>query len=217
MEFESGGDVALVTRAIQGDHMAFEALVTKYRDKLYRSVFWMLRHEEDTLDVLQETFLRAYRALPHLNKPEIFSTWILRIAMNLAVNHIKKKERLRKCREKMARNWREKWEQTPDDIIECRETMEKLDALIAELPPKQKTVFILSDIEGYSYKEIAEIVNCRVGTVMSRLYYARNFLRNCLELCEDMKSGEILNSSLYKHVMEEDWATGQRRSKGKAI
>lgn len=208
--FRKDGDTLLVHKAAGGDQSAFAMLVAKYRNRLYRTLSLMLHQEEDTWDLMQDTLLRAYQALPKLQNPETFPTWLLKIAMNLAINHLKKRNRARKYYEKFEKVSAEAHSpETPDDIVERKEIAERLWRHIAELPPKQKSALVLCDVEGYSYKEIAEILQCRIGTVMSRLYYARKFLRNRLEsgmaidsipVCEGM-SESLDHSAAKKEIL----------------
>lgn len=181
MEGDSSSDRILVEKAATGDHTAFGMLLARYREQLHRLIYFMVHHEEDTWDLLQDTCLNAYQALPKLKNPDIFSSWITRIAVNLAINHLKRKSRWRKCQEKLVQQSEVRESDAPDQYVESNETQEKVRALIALLPPKQKTVLVLADIEGRSYQEIATILNCRIGTVMSRLFYARSFLRKRLQ------------------------------------
>jgi RNA polymerase sigma-70 factor (ECF subfamily) len=171
----------LVGKARSGDETAFATLVSKYQNKLYRLIYLMVHHEEDTWDLLQEAFLHAYQALHSLKDPAIFGAWVTRIAVNLSINHLKKRKRIRQCQQVMANTMSDcKENDSPEYILEQKETQEKLHSLIAQLPPKQRTVLILCDMEGYSYKEISQILQCHLGTVMSRLFYARDFIRQHL-------------------------------------
>ena len=171
-------EIFLVKKAALGEQSAFAVLVSKYREKLYRIIFFMVHHEEDALDLLLDCFIKAYQALPKLKNPAIFNSWIIKISVNLSINHIKKKKRLFNYKEELINNANFPKIKSPPMILEQKETTQQLFKLINKLPPKQKSVLILCDIEGLSYKEIAEILQCRIGTIMSRLYYARDFIRN---------------------------------------
>lgn len=178
MENDSQSEMSLVQRAASGDAEAFSLLVEKHRLKIYRLIYFMVHHEQDTWDLLQDTFIKAYASLSGLKKPEIFASWLTKIAVNLAINHIQRKKRWNRCFERLAADTVPKYSEPPEQVLEQKECGAKLQELIAELPPKQRSVLVLCDIQGYSYKEIAGILHCRVGTVMSRLFYARNFLRS---------------------------------------
>lgn len=192
MENAQSDMLLLVKKAVDRDHSAFAMLVTRFRQKIYRLLYHMVRHEEDAWDLLQDTFLKAYQQLPRLRKPELFSTWLIKIAMNIAINHLKKKKRQNHHREKMANEMRHHpGVEAPDQIAERREMEQKLHALIAKLPAKQRSVLVLCDLEGYSYKEAAQILQCRIGTIMSRLYYARNFLRSRFQISEIKIPAEV--------------------------
>jgi RNA polymerase sigma-70 factor (ECF subfamily) len=184
MDSENRSDTILVAKAAQGDHAAFAMLVVRYREKLHRLIYFMVHHQEDTLDLLQDTFLKAYENLPRLQKPEIFVSWLSKIAINLAINHVKRRARWRKCQDKLWENSKAEDIESPDSTLEEQENHAMLRSVIMELPPKQRSVLVLCDMEGHSYKETAEILQCRIGTVMSRLFYARNFLRSRLQNCQ---------------------------------
>lgn len=168
--------ISLVEKAQQGNQVAFSELMQRYREKLYRVLFFLVHHQEDALDLLQETFLKAYKSLDSLRTPGAFYSWIVRIAVNLAINSMKKNDRIKKYQEKMIREYSHRSE-NPLEILQKKELKEQIMELIAMLPDKQRVAIVLCDIEGYSYKEIADILKCRIGTVMSRIHYGRDYIR----------------------------------------
>ena len=173
-----GQDDLLVQKASAGDQAAFAILVARYREKLYRIIRMIVHHEEDSWDLLQDTFLKSYQALPELKKDKAFGKWLVKIAVNLSINHLRHQKRNRQHQENIGRFLAGVIQKSsPQQKLEQIEINEKLQQLIGQLPPKQKTVLALADIEGYSYREIAQVLQCRIGTVMSRLYHARNFIR----------------------------------------
>jgi len=206
---ETDSDVFLVKQTCAGDQTAFTKLWNRYRQKLYRILYFMVRHEEDSWDLLQETFIKAYKSLPGLKNAQIFGSWVTKIAMNLAINHLKKKERIRKAQEYLLMHFIRQPEESPHRVLEQQESADRLQELIQALPPKQRSVLILSDIEGHTYKEIAEILQCRIGTVMSRLFYARNFIRNQLGSSLEYQQ-ETSHASQIKEdsLIEDEWESG---------
>lgn len=202
----SPSDVVLVQQACHGDKNAFAELWNRYRNRLYRIIFFMVHHEEDSWDLLQETFIKGYQALSTLKNAQIVGSWLTRIAVNLAINHKKKKERMRKHQEELVHQAPGRSCTSPQQTIEQQEIKTKLEEIISQLPPKQRTVLILSDVEEYSYKEIAEILQCRIGTVMSRLFYARNFVRKHLE-SSDIQPYKDKSVELWAEEtsLEEEW------------
>lgn len=183
-------DEILIKKAMAGDKSAFGMLIGKYRNKLYRVLYFIVHNQEDALDLLQDTLVKAYKSIHTLRSPSAFYCWINRIGVNLAFNFLKRSEKAKKYHEKLALEYREKSED-PLSSLEKKELQLELVTLISQLPAKQKAAFVLCDVEGHSYKEISEILNCNLGTVMSRIYYARNYIRKNISLCNDE---EIKNS-----------------------
>lgn len=171
-------DSYLVQESCQGNQQAFAMLVARYREKLYRVIYFMVHHEEDSWDLLQDTFCKAYQGLADLKKPEIVKSWLTKIAIHLSINFLKKKKRFRRHSDEVFETMASSPHDSPSFILENQETQNLLENAITKLPPKQKSVLILCDMEGYSYKEAAQILQCRLGTVMSRLFYARSFIRD---------------------------------------
>lgn len=178
------GDHDLVIQSCQGNQSAFALLVSRYQEKLYRMIYFMVHHQEESWDLLQDTFIKAYHGLPHLKNPEIFKSWITKIAFNLTLNHLKRQSRFHKHSDDVLLNIANHKDSSPQKALEEEESRELLRKAISLLPAKQKSVLVLCDMEGYSYKEAAEILKCRIGTIMSRLFYARNSIREYLKSVE---------------------------------
>ena len=176
-------DEILIRKAMAGDKSAFGMLVGKYRNKLYRVLYFIVYNQEDALDLLQDTLLKAYKSIHKLRSPKAFYCWISRIGVNLALNFLKKNEKAKQYHEKLASEYQEVSE-SPLKALENKELKSELAKLISQLPAKQKAAFVLCDLEGHSYKEISEILKCNLGTVMSRIYYARNYIRNNISVCD---------------------------------
>lgn len=165
---------------------AFEPLVEKYRERVWRLVFNVLRDREDARDVAQDAFVRAWQALPSFRGQSAFYTWLFRIAMNLAADRV----RQRGARGRAFGTERvpdEDWERVmvdpgaPPDVEARRaQERERITQALAALPAHHRTIIMLSDLEGLSYREIAEVLDVPMGTVMSRLHNARKRLRDIL-------------------------------------
>ncbi len=198
-------DAILVQKSCEGDQQAFTCLFNRYRNKIFRTIYLMVHNTEDTWDLLQDSFMKAYKSLRNLKKQQTFYSWLISIAVNTTINHINKREKLQKIQEILRLEWRKRSQSSIHHNLEKDECRRMLQKIIAQIPIKQRSVLILSEIEGYKYKEISEILNCPIGTVMSRLFYARNFIREQLGpsfQIEDMPSQDILETT---NSMEEEW------------
>jgi RNA polymerase sigma-70 factor, ECF subfamily len=179
-------DQALIERCRSGDVAAFEPLVEKYRDRVWRLAFNVVRDREDAWDVTQEAFIRAWQALPSFRGQSAFYTWLFRIVVNVASD----RARQRAARGRAFGTERvpeEEWERTmvdqgapPDVEAKRAEDRERITRALAALPEHHRTIIMLSDLEGLSYREIAEVLDIPMGTVMSRLHNARKRLRDVL-------------------------------------
>lgn len=176
----------LVERARAGDLSAFELLVERYRQRVWRLAYNVLRDSEEAWDVAQEAFIRAWQALGSFRGQSAFYTWLFRITMNLATDRAR--QRTSRGRALGAeRVPEEDWdrvmvdtEATPDDMAVRGEERERIQAALATLPEHHRTIIMLSDLEELSYREIAEVLDIPMGTVMSRLHNARKRLREAL-------------------------------------
>jgi RNA polymerase sigma-70 factor, ECF subfamily len=179
-------DQALIEQCRNGDVGAFERLVEKYRDRVWRLAFNVLRDREDAWDVTQEAFIRAWQGLPTFRGHAAFYTWLFRIVLNVAAD----RARQRAARGRAFGTERvpeEEWERTtvdqaatPDDEARRAEQRERIRRALAALSPAHRAIIMLSDLEGLSYREIAEVLDIPMGTVMSRLHNARKRLRDVL-------------------------------------
>jgi RNA polymerase sigma-70 factor (ECF subfamily) len=183
---EESDDRALVERCQAGELAAFEPLVEKYRQRVWRLAYNVLRDREEAWDVAQEGFIRAYQALPSFRGQSAFYTWLFRIVMNVAAD----RARQRAARGRAFGTERvpeEEWERmmadqgrAPDDAAAQTEERERIDRALGTLSEDHRAIIMLSDLEGLSYREIAEVLGIPMGTVMSRLHNARKRLRNAL-------------------------------------
>ena len=179
-------DAALVERCRRGDVAAFEPLVEKYRQRVYRLAYNVLRDAEDALDVAQEAFIRAYQAIGSFRGQSAFYTWLFRITVNVAADRARQRAAQGRAfgTERVEEG---DWDRTlvdrgaaPDDAAARAEERERIRRALATLPEHHRTIIMLSDLEGLSYREIAEVLDIPMGTVMSRLHNARKRLRSAL-------------------------------------
>ena len=177
------GDSEVVQAFIDGDQRAFGEIVRRYDNRLLNFVYRTVGDRERAQDLVQETFVRVYRHLARFDQSKKFSTWIYTIASNLAKNELRNRSRNPLVLfQTIKKNWEAdhrplEWEDTqykPDDLFRKRHLKEKVDEAVAQLPEHHRIVFVLRELEGKSYEEIADITGCNLGTVKSRLNRARN-------------------------------------------
>ena len=174
-------DKKLVKRVQKGDKGAFDLLVLKYQHKIVNLVMRYVRDPELALDITQEAFIKAYRALPRFRGDSAFYTWMYRIAVNTAKNHLAAQRR-RPLDVELDLQDPEQYDlhaklretDTPEGVTLGRELKETVERAIAGLPEDLRTAIILRELEGMSYEEIAQTMECPVGTVRSRIFRARD-------------------------------------------
>ena len=178
-------DIELVRRAKLGDGPAYEELVRKYQERIYATVYHMTANHEDANDLAQETFIKAYTALKSFKGDSSFYTWVYRIAVNKTINFLKQ----RKNKTHMSLNDIDfnaendpdmvalVSERTPRRDVGLTELQEKLNAAMLKLSAVHRLVVTLHDVQGLSHEEIGKMMDCNVGTVRSRLFYARQQLQ----------------------------------------
>ncbi len=177
------GDSELVARFMGGEKRAFAELVTRYHVRLLNFIYRTIGDRDRAEDLVQETFIRVYRHLHRFDQSKKFSTWIYTIAGNLAKNELRNRSRNPLVLFQSLKNsWDAdhrplEWEDNtyrPDDLYRKRHLKETIDRAVAELPDHHRVVFVLRELEGKTYEEIAEITGVNLGTVKSRLNRARN-------------------------------------------
>jgi len=193
-------DEELVQKAQQDDERAFGSLVERYEAKVYSLAMKMLRNPEDAEDVLQDTFLRAYRGIKSFQGNSTFSTWIYRITANSALMRLRKKKlptvSIDDADERETPINIADWSPGPVEQLLTKETQQAMDEAIEALPPEFKQVFILRDVEELSNSEVAEILDLSVAAVKSRLHRARLKVRNRLALYfSDAKSSRAMGAN----------------------
>jgi len=181
-------DQQLVERVQRGDKQAFGLLVAKYQRKLLRLLSRLIRDPAEVEDVAQETFIKAYRALPSFRGDSAFYTWLYRIGVNTAKNYLVAQGRRAPTTTGYNSEEAETFDDgeqlrdinTPERLMMSRQIGETVEAAMDALPDELKTAIVLREIEGLSYEEIAAIMDCPIGTVRSRIFRAREAIADKL-------------------------------------
>ena len=181
-------ETELVRRARQGDLQAYDELVKRYQERIYATIYHMTSNHEDANDLAQDSFIKAFQALKSFKGGSTFYTWLYRIAVNKTINFLKQ----RKNRTHMSLNDIDFnaehdpdlmaliSDNTPRRAAGLTELQEKLNAALLKLSEPHRLVVILHDVQGQSHEEIAEVMDCNIGTVRSRLFYARQQMQSYL-------------------------------------
>ena len=190
-EHSAADDQPLVRAAQRGDMTAFEELVARHRDKIYARAFSMMRNEEEAIDLSQEAWVKGWQRLNQFHGESSFGTWLTRIVINLCLDQLRKQKRQR------TESIEEMNEETggverqmpvltanPTAGLERAELRQRIDRALGQLSYEHRTVLVLHEFEELEYKEIAKVMECSIGTVMSRLFYAR---RKMAALLADLK------------------------------
>lgn len=182
-------DADLVAMVQDGDATAFRGLVERFQGRIYAHVYGMIRNREEARDLTQEAFVKAYRNIGGFRREASFTTWLYRIASNVTIDHIRKQRRMRTTEfdERIGHSDQgdEIWEpdhlrRSPGKDLERTQLYGRIMAAMQKLSDEQRQVVLLREIEGFSYREIAETMGIPEGTVMSRLFYARKKLQALL-------------------------------------
>ena len=192
-------DQQLVERVQRGDKAAFDLLVVKYQRKIFRLLSRLIRDTAEIEDVAQEAFVKAYRALPNFRGDSAFYTWLYRIAINTAKNYLVSQGRRAPTSTQSDVEEAETFDDgdhlrdlnTPDSMLVTKQVGEAVNRAIDQLPEALRTALVLREIEGLSYEEIAESMQCPIGTVRSRIFRAREAialeLRPILDIAKDKR------------------------------
>lgn len=186
---EQQADALLIQRVQDGYIDAFDDLVHRYRGRLFGVVYSLVDNAEDASDILQESFIKAFRAIARFDGQASFFTWIYRITLNTATSHIRKQKIRRFFHftddtddEAFHENiWGSSTEPSADEATLLTELQVQLNQALQKLPMKHRTAVVLFEIEGLSHAEIAKITNTNEGTVRSRVFYAKEMLRQYLQ------------------------------------
>ncbi|MFO1245724.1 MAG: RNA polymerase sigma factor RpoE [Ramlibacter sp.] len=194
-------DLMLVERAVAGDQRAFELLVMKYQRRIERLIGRMVRDVDLVEDIAQETFIRAYRALAQFRGEAQFYTWLYRIAVNTAKKALVDMKRNPLVSESALRSSDDEDEtsgveneltsaETPETVLAAKEIAAAVNAAMEALPEELRQAVTLREIEGLSYEEIAEVMNCPIGTVRSRIFRARDAISAKVKPMLENQSGK---------------------------
>jgi RNA polymerase sigma-70 factor (ECF subfamily) len=191
-DYSSADDAALVRTAQKGDTGAFEELVARHRDRIFARAFSMMRNEDDAIDLSQEAWVKGWQRLKQFQGESSFSTWMTRIVINLCLDELRKQKRHRaesieNLDEESGGVERQMPAVTvnPTERLERGELRQRIDRALNQLSHEHRTVLVLHEFEEMEYKEIAKTMACSIGTVMSRLFYAR---RKLAVLLADLKN-----------------------------
>jgi RNA polymerase sigma factor (sigma-70 family) len=187
---EADADLEIVARVQTGDVAAFDRLIQKYRERIFGIIYNMTSNREDAADLTQDAFIKAFQSIRRFGGQSSFFTWLYRIAVNSTLSHLRK-ARLRSF---FSLERIDSDEPVAKEIISAltdkagaerdayvRELQEKLNDAMQKLSIKHRTVVTLFEIDGLTHQEIAEVMNCSVGTVRSRLHYAKQLLQSELQ------------------------------------
>jgi len=185
---DTPSDLSLVNKAQHEDLAAYDELVRRYQERIYATLYHMTSNHEDANDLTQETFIKAYRALKSFKGDSSFYTWVYRIAVNKTINFLKqRKNKLNMSLNDLDFNAEHDpdlvsliSEKTPRRSLGLAELQEKLNEALQKLSEPHRLVVTLHDVQGLAHEEIGKIMNCNVGTVRSRLFYARQQLQATL-------------------------------------
>jgi len=220
-------DRELVDAARAGDRDAFRALFDRYHRRAFSLAYGVVHNQDDALDIVQDAFIKAHRYLDRFEGTSTFYTWLYRIVMNLAIDHIRKHRRLRSVElTDAAVGGGEDGETAvggdallprilggnPGRALLDKEIRERIDRALAELSENHRAVLVMRELEGLSYEEMAQVMGCSKGTIMSRLFHARrNMQKQLLDLIEN-PSRELLEDLGVKDPEGDDDDATERRS-----
>jgi RNA polymerase sigma-70 factor, ECF subfamily len=180
IDYAKAEDTQLVKLSQKGDMPAFEELVARHRDKIYARAFSMMRNEDEAVDLSQEAWVKAWQRLQQFHGDSSFVTWMTRIVINLCLDQLRKHKRMRaesieQMDEELGGVERQMPVITPNptEKLERGELRQRIDRALAQLSVEHRTVIVMHEFEELEYKEIARRMGCSIGTVMSRLFYAR--------------------------------------------
>jgi RNA polymerase sigma-70 factor (ECF subfamily) len=187
IDYKVADDVKLVKASQRGNMVAFEELVARHRDKIYARAFSMVRNEDEAMDLSQEAWVKGWQRLKQFQGDASFATWMTRIVINLCLDHLRKQKRTRadsieQMEEEVGGVERQMpvVNVNPTERLERGELRQRIDKALSQLSVEHRTVMVLHEFEELEYKEIAKRMACSIGTVMSRLFYARRKMASLL-------------------------------------
>src|SRR5215212_451134 len=186
-------ELELVRQAQAGETAAFDQLVSRFRMRVFGMIYNMVHNEQDAWDLAQDSFLKAWKSIDRFRGKSSFYTWLYRIVMNVTIDWLRKKQvkaggtefddNIQLKEVDPASKTMPKADALPSVVMEQKEIRAQIDKAIAQLSPEHRAVILMKEIDGMQYHEIAESLGCSIGTVMSRLFYARKKLQNLLKDC----------------------------------
>lgn len=184
---ERAKEVALLAASRGGDTRAFDEIVTRQRERVYMVAYHILRNSDDALDVVQDTFIRAWKHLDRFDGAASLGSWLSRIATNASIDVVRRRQARPQTEFEAAPMAIDAASHTtparpdrPGESLDRAAMRDRFDRALATLSPEHRAVIVLKEIEDFSYQEIADAVGCSIGTVMSRLFYARKKLQDQL-------------------------------------
>ena len=212
-------DRALVESAQRGDRDAFRTLFERYHRRAYALAFGMLRHQDDALDVVQDAFIKAHKYLDKFEGNSSFYTWLYRIVMNLAIDHIRKHRRVKPVELDETRLESDSEDPllprilggNPGRALADKQIRGRIDQALETLSDNHRAVLVMRELEGLSYEEMAQAMGCSKGTIMSRLFHARRNMQKQLLDLVDNPSPELV-ADLTGDAPPEAAATRSRQS-----
>jgi len=187
---EGPDDLHLVARSQAGDTAAFSELVTRYRSRAFSMIYQMTRNEQDAWDLAQDGFVKAWKSIGRFRGQSSFYTWLYRILMNVTIDSLRRKhiasgtefdDQIGLRQIEPGAPTAPRPEMQPAERISDKEVRQRIDEAIAKLSPEHRAAIVMREIDGLEYSEIAEHMDCSIGTVMSRLFYARKKLQALLK------------------------------------
>jgi len=179
-DYSTAEDKALVGWAQAGDMLAFEEMVARHRDKIYARAYSMMRNEDEAVDLSQEAWVKGWQRLKQFQGEASFGTWMTRIVINLCLDALRRKKRQHADSIELMAEESGGVERhmpvvtvNPTEGLERAELRQRIDQALGQLSEAHRTVLMLHEFDGLEYKEIAKVMGCSIGTVMSRLFYAR--------------------------------------------
>ena len=176
-------EAELISRCKKGDQEALKEIFDQYHRRVYRIAYGVVRQREEAFDIVQEVFIKLFRSIQNFKGKSKFYTYLYRMSMNTAIDHTRKMEKFPSTSFDEDRGFQPPGgaEKRPDRMLLDKELEERVKSAMKKLPVDQRTAFVLREVEGLSYQEIAETMECSIGTVMSRLHYGRKRIQELLK------------------------------------
>jgi RNA polymerase sigma-70 factor (ECF subfamily) len=180
-------EMELISRCQKGDQEALKAIFDQYHKKVYRIAYGVVREREEAFDIVQEVFIKLYRSIRNFKGKSKFYTYLYRMTMNTAIDYTRKRGRslFSSLEEMEGFEPSDGVEKRPDSIFLHKELEGRVKVALEKLPADQRMALIFREVEGLSYQEMAEAMGCSIGTVMSRLHYARKRVQEFLRTNEE--------------------------------